>query len=323
MMKRFRPHSTRALNLLRSFVVLIIVGFCASAPAAAGTGFAYGDVFVADHGQIVEFTSDGTVVRTLTDSRFIQAFDLAFDKAGSHLYVTDAIAHDVKVIDRSGSVVGTFGADFLSQPRGIAVHPTTGHVYVADTGGSDVEVFDTTGNHLRTIGPVNVPLNLAFSADGTRLFVSESEYFTGVQVFDLRDKDRYLGTLGETSTQVVLTSALGVAQDGTLYVGDSAFGGAQDSIKVFNADGSFVGTLASGLSAPTDLTFDANGNVWVTNTNDFVGDQILAYGPAGNLIRSFGGDQLGQPTGLAFCLRQQLNRPPLATPAPTMCSEGR
>jgi len=277
-------------------LVLVLLSL-APASSAAGGGFAVGDLFVADHSQVVEYTADGAIVRTIIDSSFVQVFDLAFSPSAQELYVTDAIAHDVKVLDGSGNVISSFGAQFLAQPRGIAV-ASNGDVYVADTGGDDVDVFDANGNHLRSIGPVPVPLNLALSADGRRLLVSESNYFAGVQVFDLADADRYLGTFGETSAQVGLTNGLAVASDGTLYVGDGIFGNGTDTVKVFNVDGSFAGTLISGLTAPIDLTLDG-GNIWLTNTNDFVGDQIRAYALSGAFLKSFGAD-LVQPTGLAF-----------------------
>jgi DNA-binding beta-propeller fold protein YncE len=293
------PRAAERPSIMRLVVGLVLVLlWLAPASSAAGGGFAVGDLFVADHSQVVEYTADGAVVRTIIDPSFVQVFDLAFSPSAQALYVTDAIAHDVKVLDGSGNVISSFGAQFLAQPRGIAV-ASNGDVYVADTGGDDVDVFDANGNHLRSIGPVPVPLNLALSADGRRLFVSESNYFAGVQVFDLADADRYLGTFGETSAQVGLTNGLAVASDGTLYVGDGIFGNGTDTVKVFNVDGSFAGTLISGLTAPIDLTLGGGGNIWLTNTNDFVGDQIRAYALSGAFLKSFGAD-LVQPTGLAF-----------------------
>jgi sugar lactone lactonase YvrE len=286
-------------------LVVVLLWLAAAAGSAAGAGFAPGDLFVADHSQVVEYTADGAVVRTIIDPSFVQVFDLAFSPSAQVLYVTDAIAHDVKVVDGSGNVISSFGAEFLAQPRGIAV-ASNGDVYVADTGGDDVDVFDASGNHLRSIGPVPVPLNLAFSADGQRLFVSESNYFVGVQVFDLADADRYLGTYGETAAQVGVTSGLAVDAAGTLYVGDYF----TDTVKTFNPDGSFATTLISGLTAPSDLTLASDGDIWLTNTNDFVGDQIRAYTASGAFVTSFGAE-LVQPTGLAFA-------PAIAAPPATL-----
>jgi sugar lactone lactonase YvrE len=295
-------------RLLAIIAALFGLACAVGSAHALAAGFALGDLFVADHGAVFEFRPDGGLVASYTDPSARQFFDLAFDNARTKLYVTDASAHDVKVFDMSGTLEGTFGGSLLAQPRGIAVRPS-GDVYVADTGANDIQVFDSAGRYLRTIGPVIVPLNLAFSPDASRLYVSQSDYFAGVRVFDLSNGDRDLGTFGDTASRVGLTTGLAVNPDGTLYVGDSIFGGGTDSIKVFTAEGSFVGTLVGGLSAPIDLTFDASGNLWLTNTNNFGGDQIDAFTPTGTRIASFSGAPLVQPTGLAFFL-------PVETPAP-------
>ena len=229
------------------------------------------------------------MIRGYSDPSFQQAFDLAFSQSGEELYVTQAMGPYVAVLDTSGTVVRTFGAGFLTQPRGIAV--LNGEVYVADTGGGDVDVFDADGNHLRSIGPVPAPLNLAFSADGRLLFVSESNYYVGVQVFDLADGDRYLGVFGETTTQVKLTAGLAVAPDGTLYVGDAGHFGT-DSVIRRSPLRAYTPErwLPGGLTSPADLTLSRDGDVWLTNTNNFGGDKIRAYASNGQLLTSFGAE---------------------------------
>src|SRR6476661_7291342 len=173
-----------------------------------------------------------------------------------------------------------------------------GTVYVADTGGNDIDVFDPTGAHLRTIAPIAAPLNVVLDAGGTRLFVTQSVYGTGVHVFGIDGAD--LGVYGQTADSVLLTSGIAFGHDDVLYVGDGAFGGYTGSVKSFDAGGTATGTFADGLNAPMDIAVDATGNVWETNANDFVDNQIREYATNGALIKSFGSGPLLQPTGLAF-----------------------
>ena len=276
--------------------IVTLVGFVAAASASAAGAFTPGNLYVADR-PIREFTPDGALVRTLGDARLQQPSDLAFDPSGSHLYVTDVGAGDVKVIDGSGAVIAVFGAGVLAGPRGIAVG-RDGTVYVADTGGNDIDVFDAAGAHLRTIAPVAAPLNVVLDAGGTRLLVTQSVYGTGVHVFGVDGAD--FGVYGQTAGSVLLTNGIAFGRDGVLYVGDGAFGGYTGSVKSFDASGAATGTFADGLNAPFDIAVDAAGNVWETNANDFAGNQIREYATSGALMQSFGSGLLQQPTGLAF-----------------------
>jgi sugar lactone lactonase YvrE len=267
---------------------------------APTTQFAAGHVWVADS-PIREFAMDGSLVRTVNDASFQQACDLAFSPSQTFLYVTDC-GGDVKLLGADGVVFGSFGRGSVQVPRGMAVR-STGEIYVADVAAGDVKVFSPGGALTRTIGDGLIPggaLNVALSPDETKLFVSESNYSTGVHQFDLANGDHYLGRFGTTASYVSLTSGLLVAADGTLYVGDSAFGSGSDTVKIFDAAGNFGGVLASGFSAPFDLALDASGNVWIANANDFQGDHVRAYSTTGLLLHAFGQDHMSQPTGIAI-----------------------
>lgn len=278
---------------------------------AQNTPFIDGHLYVADRPTTV-FNDDGLFVGEIDTEALTQPGDLAFNAAGTRLYISDVITHDIKVFGSDGNFVSRFGVSLLTQPRGIALH-SNGRLYVADVGAGDIKVFSAEtfafirrfGNRLELPAkPINVKLNV----DETRLFVSANGIRAGVHVYDVSGfVEVYLGVFGETGPNVTLPAGLAVASDGTLYVGDAGFGGGNDTIKIFNPDGTFQGILASGLSAPFSLTIDGDGNIWATNTNAFhISDhQILAFAPDGTLIRAFGQPELVQPTGLVF-----FNSPP-------------
>src|SRR5256885_7237015 len=97
---------------MKRFLLLAVVA--AVLPVASANAFTTGDLFVADHGAVLDLTSDGTLVATYRDPSVVQLSDLAFDNSRTVLYATDVQAHDVKVFDGSGAVVRTFGVGFLT-----------------------------------------------------------------------------------------------------------------------------------------------------------------------------------------------------------------
>jgi DNA-binding beta-propeller fold protein YncE len=70
------------------------------------------------------------------------------------MFVADALAHQVLVLDASGATaraIGAFGVDAasLNGPRSVAIDPL-GRVLVADGGNRRVQVYSPAGEHLDT-----------------------------------------------------------------------------------------------------------------------------------------------------------------------------
>lgn len=96
------------------------------------------------------------------------------------VYVTDPILNRVLRIDSATeTVTATLTAPQLKKPLGIAVHPINGNIYVANsngllTSGANIAVIDPTTFTIRsTINIPGNPYNLAFTPDGTKLYVTD------------------------------------------------------------------------------------------------------------------------------------------------------
>jgi hypothetical protein len=110
-------------------------------------GFVSGDVFVSiGDGLVQERSPSGALVRTLDTGKGTGIFTtgLALDAAG-RLYVTDFNANDVTKILSDGSVAGSFGSGYNSDPESIVLD-SAGNAYVGQADGTrDVLKFSPTG----------------------------------------------------------------------------------------------------------------------------------------------------------------------------------
>jgi len=126
-----------------------------SSSCTSSTGFPSGDVFVSvGDGLVQERRPDGTLVRTLDTGKGAGIFTtgLALDAAGN-LYVTDFNGNDVSKFDGSGTLVGSFGSGYNSDPESI-VFDSSGNAYVGQADGSrQVLKFSPTGASLGSFSP--------------------------------------------------------------------------------------------------------------------------------------------------------------------------
>jgi len=116
------------------------------------------EVYVSDRptGQIYIYDRDGTYLRTFALALPLtgwQPVGLAFD-LGGNLYVSDLsqATAQVEMIDRTGKIVRTFGAnDHLSFPNGVAVDGH-GTVYVADSNNGRLLAYGPDGTLIAQVG---------------------------------------------------------------------------------------------------------------------------------------------------------------------------
>jgi len=189
----------------------------------------------------------------------------------------------------------------LDKPYGVGTHD--GRIYVCDTN-STVVVFDLKAKTFEPLkgakgaGKLVQPLNISIEEDGTKYVTDPVR--GQVVVFDRNDE--YLKAYGRPGNWKPVDA---VAFEDRLYVADNK----NKVVKVFDKkSGEMIKTIGDKgdptdrVSRPTNLAFDAEGYLYVTDSGRF---QILKFDRDGNLRATIGkaGDNLGhfaRPRGTAF-----------------------
>jgi DNA-binding beta-propeller fold protein YncE len=116
-----------------------------------------GEIAVSDAklGIVARLDATGAPVGDFTADNLKRPTGLAFDAERGRLFVADTVAHDIKVFDRSGKLLNTFGA--AGDAPGQFNAPThltfwNEKLYVTDTFNSRIQVFDGDGRHLGGLG---------------------------------------------------------------------------------------------------------------------------------------------------------------------------
>ena len=207
---------------------------------------------VAPEGQVSEFVNTGGV-----------PVGLAFDRRGE-LFVADTGTRSILRVSPTGDIA-TFAdrcdGEPLNGPNDLCFSPR-GVVYFTDPAGSSVEspmggVFGVSpeGAVTRFAGGLAFPNGIAFSADGSSLFVAETGH-RRILRFRLRED----GSAAEMAVFAQMEGGVGpdgMAFDagGNLYVAHFGAG----AIAVFGASGVLVRELSVGGANPTNLCFGGPG----------------------------------------------------------------
>jgi sugar lactone lactonase YvrE len=188
----------------------------------------------------------------------------------------------------------------LDKPYGVAVYD--GRIYVCDTN-STVIVFDlknkTFGAMKGAAGPGALvqPVNISIEGDGTK-YVADP---VRGQVVAFDRNDGYLRAFGAPGAWRPVDA---VAYEERLYVADVANG----LVKIFDKQsGELIkaigdkGEPSERLDRPTNLAFDGEGDLYVTDIGRF---QVVKFDRDGHFKATFGkpGDNLGhfaRPKGIA------------------------
>jgi DNA-binding beta-propeller fold protein YncE len=188
-------------------------------------------------------------------------------------------------------IVGEKKDQRLDKPYGVAIHD--GKIYVCDTN-QTVFVFDLEKKRLdrfagaQGLGRLIQPLNITVDQDGTKYVADTGR---GQVVIFGRD-DQYLSAIGKFGTW----RPVDVAVFGDLlYVADIK----NRMIKVFDKkSGAQVkefgqkGKPSENLYMPTNLAFDTQGSLYITDTGRF---KVFKYDRDGHMLNTLG--ELGSGPG--------------------------
>jgi len=225
-------------------------------------------VFDTNSNQYRTFPTDGVAVT--------MPIDVAVDKNGGCLYLTDSQAGVVVIFDDFGKKpVGVIGKGVLKRPTGIAVNPKTDELLVVDTALAQILRYDLKNHRLKgkfggrgkTQGRFHYPTNIWAAANGT-ILIADSLNFR-IQVF--APDGQFLHSFGGPGDiPGYFTRPRGVAadSDGNIYVVDALF----DNVQVFAPDGRVLmafGGSGNGFGQfwlPNGIFIDSNDRIYVSDS---------------------------------------------------------
>jgi len=262
-------HLQRSLTL----VGVIGIGLCAGAPSAQVNEEvnAEPDPYVLDQ-QFFKLPAGRTIGATVTvsidpDGRSIWVFD----RCGGNNCVGSSLDPIMK-FDPAGNLVASFGAEMFVRPHGIHVD-FEGNVWVTDDQGPD-------GKDPRRDG-------------------------RGHQVFKFSPGGELLMTLGTAGVagdgpdEFNRPSAVYVAPNGDVFVGDGHGPGSNARVLKFAPDGSLIriwgqrGAAPGEFATPHSFAMDSQGRLFV---GDRENDRIQIFDQDGNFLDEW--TQFGRPSGV-------------------------
>jgi sugar lactone lactonase YvrE len=176
-------------------------------------------------GQIYRISADGGQ-REVVASTGGFCLGMAFDTHGD-LFVCDQKHAAVFKLDTSSGALSLFADGVpghrFQTPNFPAFH-TDGRLFVSDSGqmgvpGPGILAFDPDGSgEVWHAGPFDFANGLAFSADGTRLYVAET-FSNLISVIEVRADGTAGGKMDFVTLPGSYPDGLAVAEDGTLVVG--------------------------------------------------------------------------------------------------------
>ena len=165
----------------------------------------------------------------------------------------------------------------LAEPMGVALD-RAGNLYIADHGMNVIYVLNGPASpkagQLETLAHIVSPANVAVSPDGSTLFASSPDSGAVVaintQTRALRNAavspaPLFAAALQNPASVRIVPTGLAVDGGGNLFIAYSSPGAAYDQILRVDAFSSRLTVAARGLSEPGEISFDAQGDLFVAN----------------------------------------------------------
>ncbi|MBM3822736.1 MAG: hypothetical protein FJ404_07620 [Verrucomicrobia bacterium] len=226
---------------------------------------------------VMVFEPDGTLAKAWGSGTFARAHGLTIGPDGSRYYVDD-LDHTVKKFDAGGDWVLTLGVS--GKP--------------SETGATSVDY-----RTIRQAGPpFHYPTNLAVGPDGD-LFVADG--YGNARVHRFSADGALKLSWGEPGTgpgQFHVPHGIAVDQRGRICVADRE----NDRLQWFSPEGEVL-EIWDELARPSQMIFDAEGNVWVVELGYLAGrwpgtgeaepgatgGRVSVFDPGGRLLSRWGG----------------------------------
>ncbi len=211
-----------------------MIGDAGEGKLSLPTGITIGDsmVFVSDSRlkRVFGYDLQGNLKMAIgAKDEFVSPSGLAYDEGTKRLYVVDTGKHEVRVYDRSGKFLFSFGKrgggdGEFNYPTNIFVRD--GKVYVMDTMNFRVQIFDLNGKFLYKFGSLgdrpgyfSRPKGIAVDSQN-HIYVVDAA-FDNFQIFD--DKGQillFIGTAGSGPGEFDLPAGIFIDQHDFIYVVD-------------------------------------------------------------------------------------------------------
>ncbi|MCC6392361.1 MAG: SMP-30/gluconolactonase/LRE family protein [Bryobacterales bacterium] len=228
-------------------------------------------------------------------------YDIALDRSGG-LYIADQFNHRIRhlsggaISTAAGSGSSGYSGDggsaagaALNHPSGVVVD-SSGNIYISDSGNQVVRKFTQSGAITTVAG--NNSQGAGYTGDGTAATNGQLRNPIGVAVDSAGNL--YIADKGNHVIRKVASGNI------TTVVGKGVAG--------FSGDGGDAGSAS--LSSPSDVAFDAAGNLYIADTENHRLREVTTDGNiktiAGTGIAGFSGDfgpaihaDLNYPTGVA------------------------